>query len=118
MAHAWIACAPVSEVRTAEVYVSVGNEASEPVKKRLRHMSFIIHSLNHVDSRGPSRRLPVTTIGSPVPFRSDALANREPSAMWWSGPALQHGQTTEAAVTCDEFIYTLQSLSSFYATST
>ena len=55
-----------------------------------------IHSLDRIDSRGPSRRLPVTTIDSPVPFRSDAEWRRavcnmvEPRLTWttaWSTPA-------------------------------
>ena len=54
-----------------------------------------IHSLDRVDSRGPSRRLPVTMIGSPVPFCSDAKWRAvcnvvEPRLTWttaWSTPA-------------------------------
>ena len=63
-------------------------------KRFLTSYSFI-HSLDRVDSRGPSRRLPVTTIGSPVPFRSDAKCRAvcnvvEPRLTWttaWSTPA-------------------------------
>ena len=54
-----------------------------------------IHSLDRIDSRGPSRRLPVTTIDSPVPFCSDAKWRAvcnvvEPRLTWttaWSTPA-------------------------------
>jgi len=59
------------------------------------HVLLSFHSLDRVDSRGPSRRLPVTTIGSPVPFCSDAKWRAvcnvvEPRLAWttaWSMPA-------------------------------
>ena len=80
-------------------------------------------SSDRVDSRGPSRRLTVTTIGSPVPFRSDAewkaVCNVvEPRLTWttaWSTPACGRLPlfSTRSAVTFPAIDTSLQAMLPF-----